>query len=1817
MSNLLIFDPADNLLAILSNEAENACAFWDAPFREEINKSSTFEFTAEASHEDSKYLIAENQVAFLDKDSVFRLFVIKEPERINGQGGPEIHAVCESAILELNDEIIEDLRPYDTTLKDALTKAINGTRWQVGQTGEDFDINSTNFYYISVTEAIEDIINTWGGELRERIEIQGNKIVGRYIDVLTIRGTNTGKRWEMDKDILSLRHQVLSYPKTALYGRGASLELEDEEGNATGGYSRKITFEDVEWQKSKGHPIDKPKGQEWVGDPEALNIYGRPNKDGTFRHRKGIFESSEQEDPAKLLLETWTALQEQKHPIDNYELDVLLLEEITGYEHEKVRLGDITVGIDRSFARPIEVEERIIAFEYDVAKPNHTGKVELGQPINLYDADIDNRVNQLERKIYDRASIWDKATKVVESANGKNKNFYSPMEPEGDLIEGDMWFLGMDGEYTQTYLYNGEQWVLLVDLEVSNTKELAEEAANRAKDAVDRANEATSNAQSALKDAQSAFDTACGANDIAADAVNQANLAQQNAQNAVKRAIALESEITGLWSDMNALDESVTGSIVSLNSRAADLLAKVNDQAANLLAAGGKITSIAQDIDTINGSLSLTINTMSELGDTISEQQTAITVLDEKIELRATKTSVDTLTGRVSSAESSITTMEGQITLKANMEEVNNKLGQKVDTTTYSNKMSQLDVNMTGITANVESVQKSVTDVGSRLTTAQSQIDAQAGQISLKANSSDVYTKTEADGKVTSAINTVKAEIKITTDGISQTVSSLTATVNGIEIGGRNLLKDTSDQFKTVSFGGWDNYLQTIVLADYGLKAGDKLTAKVYLKPNVENVKVHLDFRNSMNSSYKQFFGNTIEGGSEGYSVLTVEIPATTSTGEAVTKVQFSIRHSLGTTPIDAVQYKKPKLEKGNKATDYTPSPEDVDRAISGLQSYASSINQKADSIQLNVSSLTQTVNSKVNISTFDSKMSQLDVSLNGITGRVSSTETKINNLTGEVTSAKNRLTSLEVTSTGIQTNVSTITDKINLNTDSTNYNPNPVFANGKNTYYTQASAVASTTTEVPTGAPKQYVGKQTVRDNYISDYFSVKEGDKFKVEGWVAGTSNTNCSFGIGLHFLDESGNNHTWSPNAKVNAGATAWTYLETTITVPAGRTKANFFSQINNSITGGYATIVGAWYFTDIRITKLTPKSNVDGLVSSLSSLNTSITQLSSSISLKASQTDLDSFKQTTNTKFSSLTLTTNGIQSQVNNKAEKSQVTQLAGVVDTKISTNDANNKFATQSQLTQTSSSLTSTITSLQNKVDKKISRAGFKTSNTGSDNGGKWTLFARSTIKARYEHRFVSLDITGGEDGSSKGNFATIFIRHKQQNVLGESPFVEISVREAYDIVQGDFLGIVTTNNSSNVVVDFYVKIRSSYEGYSFQPFNEGGNSQMEYFSSQPWKDTASLPSGQQISSSVSGNLGRVESAESQISQLSNAINLRVTKNDVITQINIDSTGVLIQGKKLLLDGNVTVNGDFKVNNANIQNIDAGKLTSGYVNAARIASNSITSNHINVNSLSAISADIGSIKAGTLQGVRVEIKSKSPNDLGLYSYLDFDPGFAYIFHLYDGNINTGRRLFMNPNEIRFWPTGGTTGDKLISINKDGINVFGKDVYVNNTGFGTLLAEAKPLRAGGIRTNGTDLYLGVDGTNGGEVRVTNLSGYNHGSGISYRPIRASAFNTSSLEAFKQDILKLQESALDIINSSVIYQYRLKSEVQENQNIMRYGLVIGREVSPQVISPDGEAIEQYSMSAFAWKGIQELQKELKAQDTEIFALKRRIEELEKVA
>ena len=181
-------------------------------------------------------------------------------------------------------------------------------------------------------------------------------------------GTDTGKQFAYSKDILSIeREEDISGIATALYGRGKGVEIDE------GSYGRRLTFADVVWSELYGDPVDKPAGQEWVGDDEALARWGRPGG----RHRFDVFTDEEETDPAKLLEKTWAELARRKVPRVTYRLDVVSLEELTNYEHEAVRLGDLVRVIDREFKPELVVSARVIEIERDLLDPANT-KVVLG-----------------------------------------------------------------------------------------------------------------------------------------------------------------------------------------------------------------------------------------------------------------------------------------------------------------------------------------------------------------------------------------------------------------------------------------------------------------------------------------------------------------------------------------------------------------------------------------------------------------------------------------------------------------------------------------------------------------------------------------------------------------------------------------------------------------------------------------------------------------------------------------------------------------------------------------------------------------------------------------------------------------------------------------------------------------------------------------------------------------------------------------------------------------------------------------------------------------------------------------------------------------------------------------------------------------------------------------------------------------------------------------------------------------------------------------------------------------------------------------------
>ena len=269
-----------------------------------------------------------------------------------------------------------------------------------------------------------------------------------------------------------------------------------------------------------------------------------------------------------------------------------------------------------------------------------------------------------------------------------------------------------------------------------------------------------------------------------------------------------------------------------------------------------------------------------------------------------------------------------------------------------------LDVAFKNMTTNVTELQNSVTTQGTQLTAVQ-------GQISSKVWQQDITTA-----------------------------------VNNLQIGGRNLLLNTADLTKwhkegnvtvtkdsngyfkvsTTNTSSWwsaywyissDKSEQTYTLSGYN-KKGTKVGHVVvrYYKSGTNNILVQKDV-------------------SEGYFTIKFTVP---SGAETITVY-------LGISPTasgDYTYYKHPKLELGDKATDWTPAPEDIDRDISSVDTKVTTVSNQYTSLNQSLTSLTATVNSNTTkisekadgstVTALQANMTALTADLSGFKTTVSST---------------------------------------------------------------------------------------------------------------------------------------------------------------------------------------------------------------------------------------------------------------------------------------------------------------------------------------------------------------------------------------------------------------------------------------------------------------------------------------------------------------------------------------------------------------------------------------------------------------------------------------------------------------------------------------------------------------------------------------------------------------------------------------------------------------------------------------------------------------
>ena len=326
-------------------------------------------FTADFPFDENKKIERGMRIAFRSPvDDIIQVFEIRivlnqEPEHYQQITAEHI------CVAELTDEHINSAEITDKTAVQALTTALTGTLWSVGNNTAS-GIQSADFSRGSVWDAVNTIKQNWNVNITPRIVISSAGVItGRYLDIAPAGGTFRGLRLAIRKNLLD---PCVTYDDedvyTALYGYGGNVENAQASGDDK---TEELTFASEVWTATADHPA-KPSGQTYLEWPEKTAIYGRNG-----RPRFGYYQNGNIKSASVLLQKTWESLKlscEPKISIAGTVVDLYRL----GYKDQPIQQNDIAI---------VEIEEtgetfqkQIICCDIDLIDPTGS-RVEIGDYI--------------------------------------------------------------------------------------------------------------------------------------------------------------------------------------------------------------------------------------------------------------------------------------------------------------------------------------------------------------------------------------------------------------------------------------------------------------------------------------------------------------------------------------------------------------------------------------------------------------------------------------------------------------------------------------------------------------------------------------------------------------------------------------------------------------------------------------------------------------------------------------------------------------------------------------------------------------------------------------------------------------------------------------------------------------------------------------------------------------------------------------------------------------------------------------------------------------------------------------------------------------------------------------------------------------------------------------------------------------------------------------------------------------------------------------------------------------------------------------------
>lgn len=889
-----------------------------ATFEEQINTAGNLKFTtAKKLRDDCLYVLFQRPNA-----TTYMCFKILTETQEDNQVS---YTAVESAYDELGAySYIKDLRPQNRTAKEMLTQILAQTRYSVGYVA-DTGRQTTNFYYTTVLASLQSVVNLFNLEITFDVVFDpiDNQVKRRLVNMYTQMGSRTGRRYEYGDKLLSVTcEQSSDTLVTALVGRGSSVQVSEGTDGSPDGYSRKITFADVVWKKSAGNPLDKPAGQEYLEDPSATAVYGF--SDG--KPRIGFVEFDKINDKNLLIKATYDKLQELKRPKVSFKASVT--------DVGSLNLGD-TVAIIRHDLK-IEYSTRVYKVTHDLLnRQNNT--VELGDDFQA--ASMTSTISAVQDTVQ---SAKDYSQSALQSANGKNTNHFGTSQPQF-AVEGDLWYKDLGNGETEMYQYQNGNWELITSTaELHNTQKEVNQAIKdfnaQFKEIDDKyvPNETYQTEKQAFstavtkasETAQAAKATADTASANAAEANSSANAARAKVDDVAKtvtengKAIGeIKSDVSGVKATYATLD----GKVTSASARAGALEAALSDGKGGLISVKAENNRIESLVDSkVNGS---EYNTFKRQTSTELSQKANKTDLNGYVTSTQFKQNADKIE-----------------TVAADVKNVKTK-AENIENTMNSTSYAKSVVKASGIDTKVAGYDTTIRKlIGKDGTTGDlnTLVSAYSNETSqTKKQTTNLISALDYNG-TTGNFGSGFAKKVADAYGTTESYKALNGKIDGLQIGGTNLLDGTAGVFRRVC------------------PSSDHVDGPIWtLKavPQSTTVTVSFDARASVAKFFScYFYGQNYD--TVGYAIHaytsqsngadklisrdgTVHITPTTEWKRywitwVLTKippagtrnVQIGRMFVNPSQAGDWLEIRNVKLESGNKATDWCMSDNDVNKRI-------------------------------------------------------------------------------------------------------------------------------------------------------------------------------------------------------------------------------------------------------------------------------------------------------------------------------------------------------------------------------------------------------------------------------------------------------------------------------------------------------------------------------------------------------------------------------------------------------------------------------------------------------------------------------------------------------------------------------------------------------------------------------------------------------------------------------------------------------------------------------------------------------------------------